>query len=447
MGFFLAGVSKELRRLARDPWRVSFWLAIPLVLGGLLGGVMGGFGGGGGGLAPTRVVLVDDDDSMVSGLFAGALGSGGMSEVLEVLTADDEATARARVVDGDASAALVLPGGFQSAVLQETPLELPLFVSPAERIRPRIARDVIEVMTDAVFYAHRILGTEIRTIVDAAGDDAGEMDATAVAALSVTIHDALGRIEPWAFPPRLRVEAIAPPVTDAEGPGHDADAAPGTGGTDLDADAAPPTAAASDDVPVGFLFLPGVILMGLVLMAGGMSEDFWRERRQGTLRRIRTSPRAVAELLVAKTVVSALIAFVLSAVLLVLGSLIYGRGLSAIPAAVGWCVLAGVVFFLLMSALQLVSTSPRAGSVMVNVFTFPLLMIGGSFFPFEAMPDVLVAIGRWTPNGLVVQRVGATLLDRPAPGVPLELAALIGLGVVLGAFVAVRLGRVEGGTA
>jgi len=32
----------------------------------------------------------------------------------------------------------------------------------------------------------------------------------------------------------------------------------------------------------------------------------------------------------------------------------------------------------------------------------PLMMLGGSFFPFEAMPAWMAAAGRWTPNGLGV---------------------------------------------
>jgi hypothetical protein len=36
---------------------------------------------------------------------------------------------------------------------------------------------------------------------------------------------------------------------------------------------------------------------------------------------------------------------------------------------------------------------------------FPLLMAGGSFFPFEALPDWIAAIGRRTPNGFVADRL------------------------------------------
>jgi ABC-type multidrug transport system permease subunit len=100
-----------------------------------------------------------------------------------------------------------------------------------------------------------------------------------------------------------------------------------------------------------------------------------------------------------------------------------------------------------MGALQLVASSPRAGSVVVNLMLFPLLMIGGSFFPFQAMPDVLVAVGRWTPNGIVVRRVESILLGRSAPGVEVELTVLLTLAVVFASVVVLRLRRVDGGSA
>jgi ABC-type multidrug transport system permease subunit len=35
-----------------------------------------------------------------------------------------------------------------------------------------------------------------------------------------------------------------------------------------------------------------------------------------------------------------------------------------------------------------------------------MMMIGGSFFPLAALPDWLAAIGRRSPNGFVVDRLG-----------------------------------------
>ena len=65
---------------------------------------------------------------------------------------------------------------------------------------------------------------------------------------------------------------------------------------------------------------------------------------------------------------------------------------------------------------------------MTSFITFPLLMIGGSFFPFEIMPDWLASVGRWTPNGWALEQLKAIL----AGGVDMGglSAAFIGLAVL-----------------
>jgi ABC-type multidrug transport system permease subunit len=42
---------------------------------------------------------------------------------------------------------------------------------------------------------------------------------------------------------------------------------------------------------------------------------------------------------------------------------------------------------------------------------FPLMMIGGSFFPFEAMPAGMAVIGKLTPNGWALEQLKRILLE------------------------------------
>jgi ABC-type multidrug transport system permease subunit len=58
----------------------------------------------------------------------------------------------------------------------------------------------------------------------------------------------------------------------------------------------------------------------------------------------------------------------------------------------------------LMTTLQVFSSSRRGGNILTMAIMFPLMMIGGSFFPFEAMPDWMAAIGKMTPNGWALAR-------------------------------------------
>ena len=73
---------------------------------------------------------------------------------------------------------------------------------------------------------------------------------------------------------------------------------------------------------------------------------------------------------------------------------------------------------------------------------FPLLMIGGSFFPFEAMPEGLAAIGRLTPNGMALTEL-VDLLDGEVEAGSLARVAgtLFAAGALLLLFVARRVRR------
>jgi ABC-type multidrug transport system permease subunit len=58
----------------------------------------------------------------------------------------------------------------------------------------------------------------------------------------------------------------------------------------------------------------------------------------------------------------------------------------------------------LFMLLQLLATSQKAGGLLSTLVLFPLMMIGGSFFPFEAMPGWLAAVGRRLPNGWALEQ-------------------------------------------
>jgi ABC-type uncharacterized transport system permease subunit len=76
------------------------------------------------------------------------------------------------------------------------------------------------------------------------------------------------------------------------------------------------------------------------------------------------------------------------------------------------------------------------------------MMLGGSFFPFEAMPRWMAAVGRWTPNGQAVARL-KEILDGTASAAPLLLAsaAMLVPAVLAVGFAAGRLRRRVAGAA
>jgi len=64
-------------------------------------------------------------------------------------------------------------------------------------------------------------------------------------------------------------------------------------------------------------------------------------------------------------------------------------------------------------------------------------MLGGSFFPFEAMPGGLARVGRLTPNGWALT-VFKQILDGSVDTVALAASAAGAAGVMLALFLLVR---------
>jgi len=110
----------------------------------------------------------------------------------------------------------------------------------------------------------------------------------------------------------------------------------------------------------------------------------------------------------------------------VLGMTMFHIPMARAPIALVWATFAGGALFCYFVCIQLFATSMRGGQFLSTMVVFPLMMIGGSFFPFEAMPAWMANIGRWTPNGLAVTNVKQILFGR------LDLAALIVGATVIG---------------
>ena len=196
------------------------------------------------------------------------------------------------------------------------------------------------------------------------------------------------------------------------------------------------------DINIAVLFLPGIMLMSLMFMAQGLSEDIWSEREQGTFRRAVSTPGGIGPLLGGKLVSGGAIIFSTATIILTLGSLYLDLSFLNLPLAVLWTTFAGVVLLIGMVLVQLHASSQRAGSILTSSILFPLMMIGGSFFPSEVMPAWMAAVGAWTPNGMALELLKDILLERVDPQALLTtFLAMLLSGTALFAWSARRLTR------
>ena len=400
MPFFWISAVKDFKRRLADPLAMAFWLGIPLVIGGLMSLA---FGGGGGITPKAKLLLVDEDQSFITEFLAGAAASGGEDSMIELERVEaDEGTARMEA--GEASAMLVLPEGFGDALLLDEPTEMRLVTNPAQQILPGIIRTGLEMLVEAVFYAQRIFGDQLRTFGTGPPEGNSFFADAAIAAQSVQINTKLRRLEDVLFPPVLDFETEI--VEDEE-----EDSAPGG---------------------FGFLLFPGILFMALLFIAQGMSDDLWSEKAGGTLRRVLATPNGMLSFLAGKLLAGTMLMSAAGAIGLVVGAVVFEFPPGGLFPGLLWCTLGGAAFLPLFLYLQILASSQQAGNIVSTVVVFPLMMIGGSFFPMEAMPDWMVAVGRWTPNGLAMMQFKEILLghfDWSAIG--RDAALLIGMGAVL----------------
>jgi ABC-type multidrug transport system permease subunit len=376
----------------------------------MIGGLMGLLASGGTGA--RGLVLVAGEDALVARAVEAGLTQGGLASLFEVRRVT-ESEGRRLMAAGGASALVLLPANASRAMLDQAPLTITLVTNPAQRILPSIVQEALQILVDASFYAQRLFGAPLREIGAQSGR--GEFPSSdEVAAVATAIAGSLRSIGPLVLPPVFDLQL--PIAADQE-----------------DADSV---------LAFGRLFLPGLLFMSLLFVAQGMSDDLWEEQKEGTLRRALCAPPGALAFLLGKVIAGAII---------VAGVALAGMGVAValfeVPvlravAAVPWSVLGGTVLIALFFVPQVLASSPRGAHMLTSMLVFPLMMIGGSFFPFEAMPPWMAAVGRWTPNGQAVMQLKALLQGTAsAAGLVVSALAMLAPAIVVLLWVSGRMQR------
>lgn len=415
MRFLLDSMRKDLRWRFADPTALIISICVPVIMGGLMALA---FGGGDGPAPRARVLVVDKDDGFVSNFIQGA-GSGGEFNAFLDLENVGLEEGRERINRGDASALVIIPEGFSEAMLNEEATELIVVRNPAQLILPDIVENGLEMLVEATFYLHRVLGEPIRAIAAGPTDGSNFFADIRMAALSVQINQRIRALEPVLFPPVLEVE------TEVIRPQGEGDRPTGS---------------------FGLIMLPGILFMALLFIVQGMSEDLWREKEQGTLRRVLVAPQSPFSFLGGKVLAGGILMMGISVAGLLFGVFTFDLPWSGLPLATVWLGFSGTVMLCYFLFLQSLAGSQRGGNIITMMVLFPLMMIGGSFFPFESMPPWMASVGQWTPNGLAVSELkniqlgswsAATLASSMlAIGIPALLTFAFTAGRLRGAFLA-----------
>jgi ABC-type Na+ efflux pump permease subunit len=396
VGFLWLTARRDLRRRATDPAALLLWVSIPILIGGLMTLAMGGRQGP---RPQAHVLLVDEDETFLSRMLASGFGGQADTQIPVRVEPVSRSEGETRIAKGDGTALLIVPKGFAEALLEDRPTTLELITNPSQSLLPAFVEGFLDVLSEGTFYLQRLVGDPYRQAVGEHPPAAsGRPDPAATAALVAQAEDLSRTLEATLFPPRIQL------TTHLEKPKEEA----------------PPQSFA-------LLFLPGLVFMALLFIAQGMAEDLWVERESGTLRRVLVLPRRVSAFLAGKLMAGLVILGGTLLIALGLAASVYGIAWPAAALGFVFCLLCGLFFLLVLDLAYLFASSRRAASVLGSMLIFPLMMLGGAFFPFEAMPPWMVALGRLTPNGWALLQLKAILAGSASASTLLATSFALGL--------------------
>jgi ABC-type multidrug transport system permease subunit len=383
MRFLFTSAIKDLRRIRRDPVMLLTWLGIPTLIALLLVVIFGR-----GDARPNgKLLIVDEDQGIGATLLAGAFSQGALGNMISVEKVE-RGEGRRRINQGDASALLVIPKNFTTALIEGKPAHLQLIRNPAQRILPEIIEEVLSMLTDGAFYLQIVAGPQLREASSiTAPTDAG------IAAISVKFNQDVIGLRKYLMPPLIQLDTKV--------------------------------IQEKTDKPGGFaaLMLPGMLYMAVFFIAGGLATDVWRERTSGALRRVVTTPASFGAFLGGKLLATLVVLALVGGFGLAVAHFLADLPISNFPLAVLWVAISGTGLYLFMMLLQSLASTERVANMLSNFVLLPLTMLGGSFFPFDMMPKGFAQIGRLTPNGWSVTEL-QKILDGAAVS-PVAFASVV----------------------
>lgn len=366
----------HLARIARSPGLILILLAIPVTLAGIEYAAFGPTVASGK-LPPIKVIVLDEDKTLASALVPQMFTGGGpMKDMFETSPVADRAAARDLFQKNDASALVVVPKGFQEALLAGNRAELQFAPNPLQTYSPAVASAVLEMTT---MIGNGLLGQAAGPLrrINAVRTAGQPLTSDDVAEISRGFFEAAQRLNGLNAVASLKVTAIRPTGEKAGPEG-------------------------SPKAFFAFIF-PGLVIFGVMFISQSLALRLMRDRVRGVERRLAMTPISPAVRIAGSFLFMASGLIAILALLLAVGAVVFRiepRNPPALLAlAAGFAVFASALHLTIIA----IARDERSASFIGSGLVMLLSLLGGTFFPAESMPPFLRAVAFVTPNGAAQQ--------------------------------------------
>ncbi|MEM1184528.1 MAG: ABC transporter permease [Planctomycetota bacterium] len=418
---------KDLRLLLRDPVGLFFATVFPLAFGVLFGLIYAGGGGGGG---EIDVLALDADGSETSAAFLERLDD---SDAIAIEVIENEDDGRRRVRLGEATAFIIVPQGYESAikgvfageaippitgaidparvaeagvlqgvsiaagfqVMTTTLADLEVLDETLERAQTQLREaDNLDVVSRGLFSTMISSG---RSLAQRAASDANEDDGDAIAGgLESGASIGFGGFNPVA----LELESIARE----------------TGGKPRSA------------FEITFPQAAAWAVLGCV---AGFGMSLVRERAKGTMLRLAVAPLPRHGIVLGKALACFLLTVAVLVVLQVAGAMFFGIRVHAWWSATAAVLSTAFGFVGLMMFLSSISQTEGGAEGFVRAMLLVMALIGGAGMPLFFMPDWMQAVSGVSPfRWAILALEGASFRGYSPSEMMTPCGVLLGMGLV-----------------
>ncbi|MFW5945254.1 MAG: ABC transporter permease [Candidatus Natronoplasma sp.] len=149
--------------------------------------------------------------------------------------------------------------------------------------------------------------------------------------------------------------------------------------------------------PVDY-YLPGFIA-AFIMSNGiiGVTSNISEYKRNGVLKRLTATPLKKRDWILANVGQQTVLAFGLTAVMILVAVLVFGAQAYPGPYAIGLILMGAVAFCSVGIVLGGLIKDVEAASGAGNAIAFPMMFLSGAFIPIETMPDYLQTVARFLP--------------------------------------------------